>query len=103
MFVQVYEPCNIKYNAVIKLESVVEDSDWLFKKVNLTNHLADWREITGNAGKSAHVGPGGSGGQSSGDVTLTYMQQIPKHKIEALYNKYKLDFLMFDYSIDDYL
>ena len=102
---QICEPCNINFNAIIKSdESVVEDSNWLFKKLNLTNAIvADWREITGYGGKAAHVGPGGKGGASSGDVTLEFMRQIPKEKIMLLYNKYKMDFVMFGYSIDEYL
>ena len=102
---QICEPCNINFNAIIKSdESVVEDSVWLFKKLNLTDAIvADWREITGYEGKAAHVGPGGKGVASSGDVALEFMHQIPKEKLKLLYKKYKTDFVMFGYSIDEYL
>ena len=83
---------------------MVEDTDWLFKKLNLTDAIVeDWREITGYGGKAANVGPGGKGSATSGDVTLEFMRQIPKEKIKLLYNKYMMDFIMFGYSIDEYL
>ena len=100
---QICEPCTIDYDAVIKSESTAEDSAWLFSKLNITSHWNDWRDITGNGGKSAHVGPGGTGGQTTGDVTQKFMQQIPAEKIKALYKKYELDFLMFEYSVDEFL
>ena len=94
------EPCSIPYNAVLKLETMGPDSAWFFAHLNLTDQWAGWQQVVGS---SAHVGPGGGGGQTSARLTQQFMQQVPPDKVRQLYAKYRLDFDMFDYTVDDFL
>lgn len=37
------------------------------------------------------------------DASKRYFSQLSKQEVKRLYEKYKLDFELFDYKIDDYL
>ena len=97
------EPCSISYNAVLKLETIGPDASWFFSHLNLTDRWAAWQQVVGSSGSSAHVGPAGLGGQTSASLTKQYLQQVRPEKIRQLYAKYRLDFDMFNYSIDEFL
>ena len=79
------------------------DADWLFDK--LTEYRDDWDTLaainkagdTGGEGR-VHGGPGGRGGQSSDQLSRKYFSQISKESIKRLYQKYQVDFEMFDYE-----
>jgi len=100
-YYQVCTPCSVKYSGVLKLETMAEDSAWLFNRLNISALLADWRDIVGGGG--AHVGPGGSGQSQAEQKVRQYFQQISKEKLMKLYEKYRPDFELFGYSAQPYL
>ena len=103
---QVCIPCNISYSAVLKLETLEEDADWLFSKLNLTRLRADWDSLAGINKKSGeseedarvHGGPGGAGGAPSHVLAEKYFSQISRENLTRLYEKYQVDFEMFGYE-----
>ena len=109
--IQVCIPCNISYSAVLKLETLEEDADWLFRKLNLTRLRSDWDSLaglnkkTGDGEGRVHGGPGGNGGAPSQTVAGKYFSQISRENITRLYEKYQVDFQMFGYEgqVQDYV
>ena len=90
-----FQPCNISYTAVVKLETLKQDADWLFPKLGLQRLRAAWDSV---AGGRVHSGPGGAGGRTSDQLASTYYGQLARQQVTRLYNKYKVDFEMFDYD-----
>ena len=100
---QVCLPCSVNYDAVIKLETLSEDSQWIFNQLNLTTWRQDWQMVTGTDGTGAHVGPGGRGGSKpTSNLALQYFKTISKDKVLELYKKYEDDFRLFDYSLGEF-
>jgi len=104
-------PCNISYSAILRLETIQQDADWLFPRLGLEKLRAPWEEVAGGMaggvkvqGKPAgegvrvHGGPGGEGGESSASVIEKYFSQVEKSVIVRLYDKYAVDFRMFGYD-----
>ena len=86
------------------METLKEDADWLFDKLNLQFLRDDWEKLA-NINKSnedgdgrVHGGPGGQGGLSSDKMVRKYFAQISKENITRLYQKYQVDFEMFGYE-----
>ena len=73
---------------MLKLETLEEDADWLFRRLNLTRLRSDW-DILREEGR-AHGGDGGAPSQ--------YFSQISRENITRLYEKYQVDFQMFGYE-----
>ena len=103
---QVCVACNISYSAIIKLETLRADADWIFDKLNLTQYKEDWESLaainkaegSGTGDNRVHGGPGGKGGLSSEKLSSKYFSQIGKKNIRRLYEKYSVDFEMFGYD-----
>ena len=106
MYFQVCIPCNISFSAIIKLETLRADADWIFDKLNLTQYKEDWESLaainkaegSGTLDNRVHGGPGGKGGLSSEKLSSKYFSQIGKKNIRRLYEKYSVDFDMFGYD-----
>ena len=80
-----------------------EDAGWLFNKLGLEDLREDWDKVASvnKAGVEVgrvHGGPGGKGGLSSEQLAKKYFSQVKKEVVVRLYNKYKVDFEMFDYD-----
>ena len=71
----------------MKLETLEEDADWLFRRLNLTRVRSDW-DILREEGR-AHGGDGGA---------AQYFSQISRENMTRLYEKYQVDFQMFGYE-----
>ena len=87
---------------MIKLETLSQDSRWIFHQLNLTTWRQDWEKVTGTDGSGAHVGPGGRGIKQTSNLAAEYFKTISKDKILKLYKKYDLDFRLFDYSLSEF-
>eukprot|EP00091_Calanus_sinicus_P009304 TRINITY_DN21823_c0_g1_i1.p1 TRINITY_DN21823_c0_g1~~TRINITY_DN21823_c0_g1_i1.p1 ORF type:complete len:145 (-),score=30.76 TRINITY_DN21823_c0_g1_i1:70-453(-) len=80
--------CQVDYS-VIKLDGDGDEiNSW-------TNHLG--LNLT-----SSHAHTKG-GAQSSDKRALDYFSQLSKDQVEALYNIYRLDFLLFSYKPDSFM
>jgi len=102
-YTKVCLPCNLTYSAILKLETLEEDADWLFDKLSLKHLREDWDKVAsvhkaGAGDGRVHGGPGGKGGLSSEKLTENYFSQLTKSTVVRLYNKYKVDFEMFEYD-----
>ena len=90
-------PCNISYDAILKLESLEPDSKWLFQRLGLTQLAADWADVAG-MNRRIHAGPGGTGGPPSEERTAHYLSQVSQGDLSLVYEKYRPDFQMFGYD-----
>jgi len=97
-FTKVCLPCNLTYSAILKLDTLKQDADWLFSKLGLENIREDWDQVAGINKGRVHGGPGGSGGLSSEELAAKYFGQLSKKAVVQLYNKFLVDFQMFDYD-----
>ena len=98
MNLKVCLPCNMTYSAVLKLETLEEDADWLFARLGLEHLREDWDKVASVNKGRVHGGPGGQGGLSSDQIVSKYFGQLTKSMVVRLYNKYAIDFQMFDYD-----
>ena len=73
---------------MLKLETLEQDTDWMFKKLQLEHVREDWEKVA-----RMRVSP-----VSSEQVVGEYFAQLSKENIVRLYKKYKVDFMMFDYD-----
>ncbi|XP_066951992.1 carbohydrate sulfotransferase 11-like [Macrobrachium rosenbergii] len=82
--------CGVDYNVIIKLETMTEDEKFLITISNLEElkelKSQEWRHLN-NA--------------TSMDVAPEFYSQLSRTQIKQLYQRYLLDFLLFDYKIDD--
>jgi len=104
-------PCNISYSAILRLETLQLDADWLFPRLGLEKLRRPWEQVAGGAAGvvkvdkesgeetvRVHGGPGGEGGASSASLMEKYFSQLEKSAIVRLYEKYSVDFRMFGYD-----
>ncbi|XP_069180480.1 carbohydrate sulfotransferase 10 isoform X2 [Procambarus clarkii] len=83
--------CSSDYQLVIKLETMVADEQFLA-------HVADLKEI-----QNVHEWRNLKRDQASTAVLPDYFKSLTKRQIWLLYDRFKLDFDLFGYSIDEYL
>ncbi|XP_018012037.1 carbohydrate sulfotransferase 8 [Hyalella azteca] len=78
--------CDLSYKYIIKMETWNEDLRYLLPKFN----IAAGDDVHGNA-------------LNSTNASYRYFKTLPRPLILQLYEIYKIDFEMFDYSLDEYL
>ena len=81
-------PCDVKYDAILKLESHTEDEKWLINTRNLTllSRVRDWRHLS-----------------SSSTTRHNLISQLSNKQLQSIYKNYQIDFEMFNYTMDKYL
>ena len=80
-------PCHIKYKIIARLNTLTVDSDQIFKSMGVAAELP-----------KSHV----TQGNSTDNTVATYFSQISKDLLDKLIDIYKFDFLLFNYSADEY-
>ena len=70
------------------METLEKDTDWLFEKVMLEKVGEDWINVAKERISTV----------SGDEVVEEYFKQLRKEDIVRLYNKYEVDFIMFDYD-----
>lgn len=84
--------CATDYTLIMKLETMDEDEEFLVVLSNL-------RELKGKKGKNwKHLH-----GQSSHDAAPQYYRELTRAQMRTLYGRYKMDFDLFGYDIEDFL
>jgi len=80
-------PCHIKYTIISRLDTISRDSDLIFKTLELSARLP-----------KSHV----TQGITTDNTVSSYYSTISKDLLEKLYNIYKFDFLLFNYTMNGY-
>jgi len=82
-------PCIIRYDAISKMETFSEDTQYILQQAGLEDKLSvEWKHRTGTGGSS--------------DTIVDYFSQLTKSEIAALFKKYQLDFEFYDYDPEPY-
>lgn len=81
-------PCDVKYDVIMKLETHTEDEKWIINTRNLTqlSKVRDWRHLS-----------------SSKSLREELISQLSREQLNGVYENYKIDFEMFNYTMDKYL
>ncbi|KAG7167850.1 carbohydrate sulfotransferase 9-like [Homarus americanus] len=83
-------PCLVDYEVIVKFETLDRDQNYIIRKNHLEKKIQpSWKHLTN--------------GKKTSDTVKKYFATITKTELMKLYNKYKLDFELFSYSIDEYL
>lgn len=83
-------PCLLDYDVIAKFETLERDQNYIVKKKHLEDKIKPtWKHLTK--------------GVKTSDTVRKYFATITKKDLMDLYDKYKLDFELFDYSMDEYL
>ena len=77
------KPCQMKYDVVGRMDSLNEDSQRIFSRLDLNTTLANDRLTHGGNSK---------------DKLMKYYSEIDQELLEKLYNVYEMDFILFDYD-----
>jgi len=108
-------PCAMKYDMIIKFETLEEDSKYLIEQCGLEDRLEILHENPAPTGpetdqgyknKSKKVKKGKEKPQESNSdskTALDFFRDIPASKIRQLYQHYRHDFDIFGYSPAEYL
>ena len=83
------------YSAVLKLETLDRDLEWVFKKFDLNHYQHDFKNIM-EAQKNKNKGENTT--RTSESLSRKYFSQISKVNLRRLYEKYQVDFEMFGYE-----
>nr|CAD7404804.1 unnamed protein product [Timema poppensis] len=82
-------PCLLKYDIIAKVESLLRDQVYVIRSAGLQEQVRPrWRHKTK---------------EESNEIAKRYFSQLTKEQVLKLYEKYKVDFELFDYKADLYL
>ena len=81
---QVCKPCDTSYDAIIKSETLDQDTEWFFEKLKIFNLTEEWNEDL--VYDKNYIS------------TEKYFSQLSKENVYRLYQKYQIDFEMFNYE-----
>ncbi|XP_075224851.1 carbohydrate sulfotransferase 11-like [Lycorma delicatula] len=82
-------PCLLKYNILAKVETFFRDQIYIIRATNLQNLIKPiWKHKTIN--------------DNVKNISKIYFSQLTQNNVAELYQKYKLDFELFDYDATEY-
>lgn len=82
-------PCVMRYTVIAKMETFSEDTQFVINELGLDDELTvEWRHP--------------SGSDTSDDTAERYYSLLTTEQVDELYQKYRLDFELFDYDADDH-
>ncbi|CAL4141602.1 unnamed protein product, partial [Meganyctiphanes norvegica] len=85
-------PCSTNYDYILKLETFKEDLRNILNALEITEQIES-SEVRNNSTKKA--------GEKK--PTESYYRDLPKELLCGVYRTYRMDFLLFDYEIPDFL
>lgn len=83
-------PCQVKFDVILKFETLEEDQRYLIEKAGLTGIIKPEHRNTGK-------------GKNTNDIIMNYYAQLTKSQVKGLYQLYKHDFEIFDYDPEEFL
>ena len=81
-------PCHFNFDIIIKMETFNQDTDFLLRQRELSHNLISKKH-------SVKV--------DSSELRQRLFSQVSKKMVESLHSKYRVDFEMFEYDIEEYL
>ncbi|XP_071556798.1 carbohydrate sulfotransferase 11 [Temnothorax nylanderi] len=83
-------PCQVRFDVIAKFETLHDDQDYLIKQAHVGHIIKpEWKNPTK--------------GVQTKDVIKHYFTQLSKTQIDELYEMFRYDFVLFDYSPEEYL
>merc|ERR1712029_103255 len=82
-------PCHFNFDIIIKMETFKED----------TNFLLNQRDLDVNILSRKHQAKVSDGKE----LAKRLFSQVPKRMVESLHEKYRVDFDMFEYDLEEYI
>ncbi|KAG5678472.1 hypothetical protein PVAND_008142 [Polypedilum vanderplanki] len=82
--------CQVRFDLILKFETLDEDQRYLIEKAGLAGII---RPEHKNSGK---------GQKNTKELLMSYYAQLTKSQVKGLYQLYKYDFELFDYSPTEY-
>jgi chondroitin 4-sulfotransferase 11 len=83
--------CQVRFDLILKFETLDEDQRYLIERAGLIGII---RPEHKNSGK---------GHKNTNELLMSYYAQLSKSQVKGLYQLYKYDFELFDYSPTEYL
>ena len=96
-------PCLLNYDIIAKVETYLEDQLYIIRALGLESIRPRWRHRSASSGLQQPPQQQLPASASASSTAAKYFSQLNESELRALYNKYKLDFELFDYSVEDYL
>lgn len=83
-------PCQVKFDVIAKFETLDEDQRYLIDKASLGNVIKPEHKNTGK-------------GKNTNEMLMNQYGQLTKSQVKGLYQVFKYDFEIFDYSPDEFM
>ncbi|XP_070499217.1 carbohydrate sulfotransferase 11 [Chironomus tepperi] len=83
-------PCQVHFDLILKFETLDEDQRYLIEKAGLTGIIKPEHR---NSGK----------GKNTNEILMSFYAQLTKSQVKGLYNVFRHDFELFDYSPDEFI
>jgi len=81
-------PCHFKFDIIVKMETFKRDTDFIL-------YQRDLNDIISFSNKQPKV--------KSKDLRRQFFSQLSKNMVKTLYDKYRVDFEMFEYDISEFI
>lgn len=86
-------PCFFKFDIIVKMETFQRDTQFILSQKDLAGVVNLDQKHAFHANQ----------GENTQNMKIKLFSQLSQNMVRALYEKYKIDFKMFDYSMDDYI
>merc|ERR1719431_819109 len=88
-------PCHFKFDVIVKMETFNRDTNFILSQRNLDTVISLTKKHTSVSKKKKK--------KESDNLVKTLFSQLSKKMVQALYEKYRIDFEMFEYNVADYV
>jgi len=88
-------PCHFKFDVIVKMETFDRDTNFILSQRNLDGVISLTKKHT-SIGKKKEK-------KKESNLVKALFSQVSKKMVQALYEKYRIDFQMFEYGIAEYI
>jgi len=89
-------PCNFRFDVIVKMETFERDTNFILSQRDLT-------DVISLSKKHSSVSNSGKSDASTKNKSKELFSQLSKNMVKALHEKYRVDFDMFEYDVNEYL
>jgi len=86
-------PCHFKFDVIVKMETFDRDTNFILSQRNLKG-VVSLKKKHSSIGKKH---------KKEKNLAKSLFSQLSKNMVKALFEKYRVDFQMFEYDISDYI